>query len=241
VSVLWVHVEDLSGPGPIALAPDEARHVGARRLRKGGELVVFDGAGRHARARVEALGRRSTVVIAEAVESAPQPVADGVLATAIPKGDRLSTLLQMLTQLGVVVWQPLVLDESVVRKLDPASSRLDRILLESCKVARRPWRLEVRAPCRLDDVLAERPEGASVCFGDREGGPAPSTAAPAVMVIGPEAGLSESERRALRASDAQPVSLGPYNMRIETAAAAAALLVPSLRAGGSRGAGDAAG
>jgi 16S rRNA (uracil1498-N3)-methyltransferase len=147
----------------------------------------------------------------------------------------------MLTQLGVVVWQPLVLDESVVRKLDPASSRLDRILLESCKVARRPWRLEVRAPCRLDDVLAERPEGASVCFGDREGGPAPSTAAPAVMVIGPEAGLSESERRALRASDAQPVSLGPYNMRIETAAAAAALLVPSLRAGGSRGAGDAAG
>ena len=227
----WVWVEELTSPGAISLASDEARHVAARRLRVGDPLVVFDGRGHTADARIESLGKHSCRVAVDSIAEVPRPDSAFVLASAIPKGDRLSTMLQMLSQLGLESWQPLVLEDSAVRKLDPDSKRLVRILIESCKVSRRPWLLDVREPCSLEEALSKRISGAAIYYGDREGSAAGFDASADLALIGPEAGFSESERRMLGDVDAQPRSFGAHNLRIETAAVAAAVALHLSRIG----------
>jgi 16S rRNA (uracil1498-N3)-methyltransferase len=222
MSELWVFVETFAGDDVVTLSPDESRHVSARRLRPGDALVAFDGAGRTGLARIEAGDRRQIRIRIDSVHTAPRTAADWTLATAIPKGERLAVMLPMLTQLDVPVWQPLVLEESVVRDLDVESARIRRILVESAKLARRPWLLEVRRPCDLGTLLDTARNGGRLCFGDRTGEAVGVPPDASVVVIGPEAGLSESEIAALSRSGALSCTLGPHNMRIETAAVAAA-------------------
>lgn len=221
MSELWVYVEELSEPGRLELSPDEARHLATRRLRVGDGLVVFDGAGQLADARLESMAKRRTVIEVGAIRSQPRLDSGIVLASAIPKGDRLSTMLQMLTQLGIDTWQPLVLADSAVRELDPAAARLRRILIESCKVARRAWSLDIREPIDLASALAST--AGPICFGDREGEARPLDPETALLLIGPEAGFSETERRAILAANAQPRCFAPHNLRIETAVIAGAV------------------
>lgn len=248
MSVLWVHVDSLAGAldagDVVPISGEEMRHVAARRLRVGDSLVAFDGAGRTADARIEAIGRRAVELRIEAVRETPRPEAAWVLATAIPKGERLATMLPMLTQLAVVVWQPLVLEESVVRELDVDSPRLRRILVESAKLARRPWLLEIRRPCSLAELLARSTGGGGIEFGDREGDRRGVSAGAALFVIGPEAGLGADEIGRLRAAGGRACSLGPCNMRIETAAVAAAAVraaaVGAIDAAGAAGVADVA-
>jgi len=228
VSALWVHVEGLAAGGSagiLSLAPEEARHVASRRLRVGDSVVAFDGGGCTAPARIDALSKRSVEIELGEVTHQARVSSGLALASAIPKGERLSVMLPMLIQLGLETWQPLVLEESAVRKLDVASPRLRRILIEGCKLARRPWRMRVLAPTRLDDALARvevgRDEGVSLFYGDRLGCVAGLEGGSAWVFIGPEAGFTEAERARLEAAGARARCFGAHNLRIETAAVAA--------------------
>jgi len=234
-SPFWAYVEALPETGVLVLSPEESRHVAARRLRAGDVIVAFDGRGRQAPARVERIGRRDVELVVLGVETTPAPSPPFVLASAIPKGERLATMLPMLTQLGVDVWQPLELEDSAVRRIDPEAPRMRRILIESCKVARRAWTLVIEPVCALESLLAKDATG-PVVYGDREGLRGGLDAATRLVVIGPEAGFSEREHRALREAGATPHAFAPHNLRIETAAiagAVAAWLARGERAGGT--------
>jgi 16S rRNA (uracil1498-N3)-methyltransferase len=222
VSDLWVWLEALETPGPVVLPRDEASHVATRRLRVGDSLVVFDGRGRSAQARLESVEKRSTLIDVGPIALEQRPVPGPVLASAIPKGDRLGTMLQMLTQLGVAVWQPLLLEDSAVRKFDSTAARLCRILIESAKVARRAWRLDVLEPLSLHALLEQQAAEVEICFGDREGDSSGLASTTGLVAIGPEAGFSDRERKALDRAGARATSFGAHNLRIETAAVAAA-------------------
>jgi len=234
MSVFWAFSEEDVAVGECVLSGDESRHLGARRLRPGDSLVVFDGRGGTGDARLVEATKRAARVEIGSVEHVPAPSEGPVIASAVPKGDRLSTMLQMLSQLGAPVWQPLVLEHSVVRSVDPEAARLRRILIESAKLARRPWLLEVRPPVGLDALLAELRPG-TACFGDREGAAGPLPAECALVVIGPEAGFSEGERKDLERADVRPAAFAPHNLRIETAAIAAAASAFAGRGSGRGG------
>ena len=238
MSELWCYAESLPDEGEVVLSAEEARHVSARRLKVNDKLVVFDGAGRVAQAQLTSMARRETKVNVTSIELVAAPPEEFVIASAIPKGDRLSTMLQMLSQLGSVRWQPLLLEDSAVRKIDPSSSRSHRILIESAKVARRAWILAIDVPTDLETAIERHGAGGSIVFGDREGKAAPFGGGTRLIMIGPEAGFTESERGRLLKREARPVSFGAYNLRIEVAAIAAAT-VHNVSAGhnpGQRGA-----
>ena len=222
MSNLWVWVESLAESGVVTLSPDESRHVAARRLRAADSVVAFDGAGHTATARIESIGKRAVELRIDVIERAVAPADRWLLATAIPKGERLAGMLPMLVQLGVPVWQPLVLADSAVRDLDVESARIQRMLVESAKVARSPWLLEIREPVALDALLASADAARGVCYGDREGESIGVAGDASTIAIGPEAGFSSDELRRLRAAGGRACCLGPHNMRIETAAVAAA-------------------
>jgi len=108
-----------------------------------------------------------------------------------------------------------------VRKLDIDAPRLRRILVEGCKVARRPWAMRVLSPVRLAEAIEARDVEAPVYYADREGSRGRFGSADGCVFIGPEAGFSEAEFGLLEAAGAEAISLGHYNLRLETAGVAA--------------------
>ena len=238
VSSLWLHVSAIPEPGgSVEIPRDEARHAfDVRRLGADDTITLFDGHGVLATARIQGErsrhGDRRVEVVTRV--TAPPLAPDVGIAFAVPKGDRLSLLLDGATQAGVSRLIPIECARSVVDadKLD-RGERWQRILAEATKVAKRAWMPELVPGGALAAVArAELARGAAIAVAHTSGaepisawsgGLSPS--APRVVFIGPEGGFEDGEIAELRALGAATVSLGPCVMRVELAAIAAAALL----------------
>ena len=100
----WLYLPQLESTGDTAVLEDsEAVHaVRARRLRVGDRVSVFDGVGRTAVARISDVIKRPLAVhLAVGAHQHWVPPAVRIhLTSALPKGDRQVTMLDMATQLG---------------------------------------------------------------------------------------------------------------------------------------------
>jgi 16S rRNA (uracil1498-N3)-methyltransferase len=243
MSNLWLHIVAIPSVGEhAAIARDEARHAfGARRLNAGDQVTLFDGAGTIADAVLcDERGRDGSVLVEiTARREEPRPSPETTIAFAVPKGDRLSTLLDLATQAGIARLVAIECARSVVDadKLD-RSERCQRIVAESAKVAKRAWMPELATGGDLVAfVRTELARGAAVAVAHTEDGAGAVRAGllawrssldatqPRTVVIGPEGGFEPSELETLRTCGASFVSLGPCVMRVETAAVAAAVLL----------------
>lgn len=212
----------------LELAGEQAHHaLGPRRLREGAELELFDGRGTIARACVASIDRRRRTLGLDVVARVrqPQPVAL-VLAAALPKGERVATMLDMCTQVGMTDFIPLACERSVTRAGDGAAARWQRVCVEACKQSRRAWIPRVHEP--LAPAAAATRPGARVWLADpagsavREAGAlAGGAAAGQVVLVGPEGGFTEAEVRDVLAAGASPVAFGAAVLRVETAAVVA--------------------
>lgn len=205
-----------------------ARHV--LRLVMGASVELFDGRGASATGFVEGVTKKSVQVRVDHVEQAPPPCRPVILATAVPKGDRMDWLVEKATELGVSRLIPLKTARSAV---DPRDSKLDRLrthVVAACKQARRNFLMEIDSVTSWDRFLASLPTN-SASFIAHPGSPSLATArrtvdecthhGPICIAIGPEWGFSDEEFRAAWEYGLKPVALGPYILRIETAALAA--------------------
>ena len=78
-------------------------------------------------------------------------------------------------------------------------------------------------------IVGAGPVGLTLAIALPGADPVPKPAGPAAIVVGPEGGLTAAERADLCDAGAEELHLGPYVLRIETAAeAAVAGLVLSL-------------
>jgi 16S rRNA (uracil1498-N3)-methyltransferase len=147
------------------------------------------------------------------------------LALPILRGDRTEEVIEAVTQLGVSRIIPFVSARSVVRSLpDAKRQRWMRVAREAAETARRgrvPVIDELRPWERLFDAL----EAPALVAWESEVLVQLELAVPRVtelsLVIGPEGGLTMEEIALGREHDAVTVSLGPRNLRSETAAVAA--------------------
>ena len=154
------------------------------------------------------------------------------LALPILRGDRTEEVIEAVTQLGVSRIMPFVSARSVVRSLAPAKrERWARVAREAAETARRgrvPTIEEPRDWDRLFDTLdapvlvAWESEVLTKLVDATARTPKLS------LVIGPEGGLSIEEIALAREHDAVTITLGPRNLRSETAAIAAVAQVMSI-------------
>lgn len=211
----------------LALSPEEARHATAQRLRVGDAITLFDGTGHGARAHVANLGGRGrdVSVAIDARFDAPRVSAPLMLYSALPKGERQATLLDMATQLGMTHFTPLQCERSIVQPGDGWQTRAQRICIEACKQSRR-WHIPtLEAPMPVTAALARAHEATQRIWFAHPGGGAKASAVdiPATGVaifVGPEGGFTESEAAQADRVGALRVDLGPRLLRIETAAVA---------------------
>lgn len=226
--------------GLVEIDGPEARHaLGAKRLGPGDAAEILDGQGRILDAVVVDPGRDSratrrgrppgVLVLRVLGERTVEPASPRIeVCSAVPKGDRLSELIDGLSQAGAAAWHALACERSVVPPAAVNVARLERIARESSKQSGRAWILEIGAPLRLDQAL----DAPRVILADA-GGPAcaPDDSSPAHtlrLLIGPEGGWTARERDAARRAGASIRSFGPHVMRIETAAVVAVGVLMAL-------------
>lgn len=230
MSTPWFHVTSLPAAGDsIALDRDEAKHaLGVRRLGAGDGVTVFDGRGGIADATIT--GERSRdggpVIRVVSVRRQERRGVDVVVGVAPPKGDRLSTMLDMLGQLGVSGVVPLDTQHGVVDADGINRARAERILLEAAKQSRGAWVPQLGPATGVREfVTASVAEGREVLIAQPGGAVGQAASGRAALVIGPEGGFSAREVEDAIAAGARAVDLGPTILRVETAAVCLAALL----------------
>lgn len=228
--------DDVDAP-TIVLAADEAHHlIRVLRLREGSDVVVFDGKGRAARARVEEIDGESVTLRTLRPEPARESSLDLTVAVAPPKGDRMSLVVQKLTELGALHIVPLVTERGELDR-DRCRGNLRRwrrVALEACKQCGRSLVPEVEMPQDLTEI-ADRPAG-RVLMAEPGADPLPAVSASwrLLVLVGPEGGWSESERSFADTRGLTRFALGPRTLRTETAAIAATSVLQFLAGDFSR-------
>lgn len=218
----------------ILLPPGEAHHaVRSRRLTDGTRVAAFDGRGRVARGTLRVGPRRSgqAWIEVERVDVQPLPGVPLTLIVAVPRPSRLDWMVEKCTELGVAALVLCGFARSTARPAAAKLDRLRRITIEACKQARRATLPEL---CHADDPLAAlsdvnadrrlvahpQPDGPRLrdVLAGHDAGEA------LAVIIGPEGGLTDEELSELSRAGVEPVRLGPYVLRVETAAVAAAAI-----------------
>lgn len=223
------HFDDLSlDTKNVALTGDEVQHAArSMRLRQGDSIQLTNGRGLLARGAItEMVGRPPTMIIdLDGVDQLPLPIRTVTLASAIPKGDRQSVLLDMATQLGMQRFIPLDCDFSVTRYKKSMRGRWQRVILSACKQCRRTYYPVLSEEMQLNDLVAQQPKETQVVYGDHSVPPEAVSCAEALngtseilLVVGPEGGFSQAEKQLLaQHQEAKAIAVGQHILRTETA------------------------
>ncbi len=225
----------------VVLPQTESHHAThVLRLREGAAVELFDGRGGCATGRVARIRKGEVLVTVEAVRpAAHRPRPEVHLAFAVPKGSRLDWLLEKATELGAASLRPVRFERSVAGGEDLADAKRRRWLghcIAAAKQAGTDWLPDLLEPLPLAAFLDTPDPGGLRLFGDlsaeaaplRQILPAGCNAETIQIVIGPEGGLTDAERLALRAAGFSAARLGRTTLRIETAAVA---LIAAVLAG----------
>lgn len=216
----------------LELPADTARHVQVLRLQPGDALTLFNGQGGEWDAAVTQMSGRQQVAVrigANHAVSRELPLAV-TLALGMPANERMDTLVEKATELGVAVIQPLQCARSVL-KLSGERADRRRAHWQAVAIAAAEQSGRTRVP-HIAPVQA-----LSAWLGGDVGAPAGarhvlSLAADALppsvngsgalcLLSGPEGGLEAQEEALARQRGFTPLSLGPRVLRADTAPLAA--------------------
>jgi 16S rRNA (uracil1498-N3)-methyltransferase len=221
----------------VAFDAAAAHHLG-RVLRAGVGTVIqaVDARGELLTVRLTGIGaRRAQGLVVGREPLATESPLHLTLAQAIPKGDKMESIVRMTTELGVTRVIPLITARTVVR-LEPARwgsrvARWQRVAREASQQSGRAAVPEIVAPREIGPWLGEgREDGLLVCFWETErlglDACLPADLRPRVtVVVGPEGGLNAAEVQLLVDAGAIVAGLGPRLLRTETAGAVAVALL----------------
>jgi len=210
----------------------------ALRLRAGQKLTVFDGSGGEYLAEIVRIGTRGADIQTGALlgASTESPLQIRLLQ-GLSKGDRMDTVVQKATELGVQRISPLLTDHSVVKIDGQRATRRrehwQKIAQSACEQCGRnivPVIDEASSLNHWFDQNRDDP-GTRLIFRPEAATPLSSVGRPTAVLtilIGPEGGFSRAEYECAAAAGFSEVSLGPRVLRTETATIAAVSAAQTL-------------
>ena len=221
----------------LRLPENVCRHIQVLRLQAGAPLVLFDGQGQAAAAELLEIGRKQALVRVDKLllESRESPLAV-TLIQAVSASEKMDFAVQKGTELGVKRIVPAVSTRSNVRLSGERSEKKVRhwqeIAISACEQCGRNEVPPVVPIADLPQVLAALPadSGVRLLLSPHDGVSLRSLppAQSAVLLIGPEGGLTAEEEDLARSYGFQAVQLGARVLRTETAALAALAAMQAL-------------
>jgi len=220
-------------PGSVVDLPDAvAHHLHVVRQQAGDELVLFNGDGGQARARLVEIGKRRASAEVLALDAVDVELPFRItLAQGLPEGSKMDWIVEKAVELGAAAIVPLAAQRSVVRL---SGERADKRLAHWQGVV-----VSASEQCGRNRLAAVQPiQDFHRWLGqDADGGtrillsPRADTslaqwarATPAqdvTVLVGPEGGFTDQEEEAAVAAGALALSMGPRVLRTETAGLAA--------------------
>ncbi|MGE4564759.1 MAG: 16S rRNA (uracil(1498)-N(3))-methyltransferase [Victivallaceae bacterium] len=186
------------------------------RAREGDRIALYDGKG----LRGTAVVGPDRQIRVEDVEFVSPEELRLILCCAAPRRAKLDVLLKQAVEIGVAEIRLIHCERSVAQP--EGSDRWQTLLQEGCKQSRNPHLPAIYPARPLGEVLAIlKNEGASLYYGAVSGAdsqPAIPPRGPVAWLVGPEGGFSESEEELIRSAGGRGLSLGPWILRLETAA-----------------------
>jgi 16S rRNA (uracil1498-N3)-methyltransferase len=197
------------------------------RLRRGAVIECFDGAG-HAwsASLIEASPRSATLLIGDEVAAEAEPEPRLHLAQGLLKGAAMDLVVQKATELGGTDLWPILAERSNVPADTARQQRRlqhwQRVIESAAEQSGALHLLRLHPVQSLQAFLAAAPE-ASLVLLDPGAPPLPVALprGPTCVLVGPEGGWSEGERRAAAEAGATRYGLGRRILRGETAPLAA--------------------
>jgi 16S rRNA (uracil1498-N3)-methyltransferase len=229
-----IHVAAPLHPGLVLQLPEQAGEHLARvlRLEAGHPLILFNGDGSEYDARLATLAKRAVTaeVSGQRTVSRESPLRL-TLAQGVARGEKMDWILQKATELGVARIVPVITERTEVRlDEDRAGKRLahwTQVIAAACEQCGRNELPEVLAPQKLMHWCASLGQAESTArfalmpeadLGPREAGPLDQGA---LLLVGPEGGLSDHDIAIARNAGFRGLRLGPRILRTETAGLAA--------------------
>jgi len=173
-----------------------------------------------------------TFSVLHEIEPAPE-LATITLYAALIKFERLEWAIEKATELGVSRIVPVETSRSEQGLLQGAIKRVERwrrIAREASEQSRRLRVPEIADPAKLDSAISDRATDRILLDENPEVVPLLwavhiSPGDSVSLLVGPEGGWTDEERRRFGESGWRPVSLGPLILRAETAVCAALAIV----------------
>ncbi len=216
--------------GSLTLEKEPSRHIAkALRMRVGDALCLFDGSGREGHGEIAAVERDSVQVRIDHVSDVDRESPLAVTLTiSLSRGDRVDTIVQKATELGVNTILPFISERTGVR-LEPARlakkrDHWQKIAISACEQCGRNVIPEVHSVTSFTEVLnqaRELPGLRLLLQPTGEAKPLPSHCESLCLLIGPEGGFSDPEVQAAVDAGFASLQLGPRILRTETAPLAA--------------------
>lgn len=224
-------VDELPAGDRFVLDGPEGHHAATvARLRVGEVLLLGDGRGTIAEAKVAAAERGSLELSTGSRRYVEPPDPRLVVVQGIAKGERGELAVQAMTEVGVDEVIPWSAARSMVRWKDDRGDRSRQRWVdtarEAAKQARRAW-LPAIAAVHATAAVANRLDSAALALVLHEEARTPLSSVPlpptgdVVLVVGPEGGIAPDELSGFAATGAVPVRLGDTVLRTSTAGVAA--------------------
>jgi len=218
------------------------------RMKRGESVVVLDGVGHEFLCKAAEVSREMVTLRVTQKNSIPPLPCQITLLQALPRGKIIESIIQKSVELGAHRIVPLLTDSVVTQlnEKDKTSKQVkwQLVAIEAIKQCGAAWLPKIETPMTITEVISQKPETGSesapgsspsafelslvgslqmdrrhprVCFQEFRAthGRLPRRVA---VWIGPEGDFTPDELKTIQASGAQPVSLGPLVLRVETAA-----------------------
>jgi 16S rRNA (uracil1498-N3)-methyltransferase len=211
----------------IELAATHVRGLSFREINPKEAFTIGDQEGRFFRASLIAAGETGgEALVYEAMASSPESPVHITLLCAVLARQRMLTVVQKATELGVACLIP-VLSERSVRAEDLAHEKAHawpRQALRAARQCRRASVPEIRGATPFAEAIADatfRDAERRIYLDDCPADAPPLAERPEVqrlaLVVGPEGGFTDDERRVLQERGASILRLGSRILRAETA------------------------
>lgn len=210
--------------GCVQLDADESHHArDVMRARVGDAVELFDGEGRTAPATITASNSGGVTAAVEQVDqSAATRDSKLTLITALPRRPRQPFLFEKCAELSVARLVLVNCERSTVKAAAKAVPRWRRWSIEAAKQCGAIYLPRIETAVSVVESIDIVEAAATRFVGDPRASCTLAArladrAGDAAVWIGPEGGLSDVEHACLTDRGVEPVRLGPYILRIETA------------------------
>lgn len=236
VSRLYL-INELTPGLSIHLGEEEAHYVRTvLRLKKGQDIILFNGRGGEYLARLALVSKKSVVVdVNDYIERSVESSLTVFLGLAISRGDRMDWAIQKAVELGVARIAPLLSERCVIKFKDEEKKqqRLRHWRNIAQHAAEQSGRTVVPQMPGIEELSSwvEAQNGLKLFLDPHAKRSLKDLNAEdgvITLLSGPEGGFSEQERALSRSAGFETVRLGPRILRTETAALAALTAVQTM-------------